>query len=102
MLCCVSTVDRVLGPAFRLQTPLQQQLEELLEQQDATVSMKHCPSRSKRLKLLKKSIVVVRAQLNRHLHTRTPAPEHQQPVETPPAGVQGPPARTHAHGQSPG
>ncbi|CAL8375407.1 unnamed protein product [Arctogadus glacialis] len=90
-------VDRVLSPAYRLQTPLQQQLDELLEQLDACVSMKQSPSRSKRLKLLKKSIVEVRAQLNRPLHTRTPAPGPLEPTETPPAEAQGSPARTHNH-----
>ena len=99
MLCSV-LVDRVLSPAYRLQTPLLQQLDELLEQLDACVSMKQSPSRSKRLKLLKKSIVEVRAQLNRPLHTRTPAPGPLEPTEKPPAEAQGSPARTHNHGQS--
>ncbi|CAL8360316.1 unnamed protein product [Lota lota] len=95
-------VDRVLSPAYRQQTPLQQQLEELLEHLDVSVSMKHSSSRSKRLKLLKKTIVEVRAELNRPPSAGTPLPALPEPAETPPAGAHGPPGRTHPHGQSPG
>ncbi|CAL8259975.1 unnamed protein product [Merluccius merluccius] len=90
-------VDRVLSPAYRQQTPLQQQLEELLEKLDVSVSMKHSPSRSKRLKLLKKTIMEVRAELNQP--TATPRLVLSEPTQTSPAGANRPPAPMHKHGQ---
>lgn len=89
LYCIVCLVDRVLSLAYRQQTPLQQLLEELLEKLDASVSMKHSPSRSKRLKLLKKTIVEVRAELN------------QPPSSPRPVLSETPPARWHTHGQLP-
>lgn len=57
-------VDRLLSPAYRQVTPLEEQLKELLEKLDLSTAMKHSPSRSKRLKLLKKSIMEVRSELS--------------------------------------
>lgn len=58
------SVDRLLSPAYRQVTPLEEQLKELLEKLDLSTAMKHSPSRSKRLKLLKKSIMEVRSELS--------------------------------------
>uniref|UniRef100_A0A8D2ZIC4 Bromodomain containing 1b n=1 Tax=Scophthalmus maximus TaxID=52904 RepID=A0A8D2ZIC4_SCOMX len=56
-------VDRLLSPAYRRLTPLEEQLKELLEKLDLSAAMKHSPSRSKRLKLLKKTIMEVRSEM---------------------------------------
>uniref|UniRef100_A0A3Q2P5H3 Bromodomain containing 1b n=1 Tax=Fundulus heteroclitus TaxID=8078 RepID=A0A3Q2P5H3_FUNHE len=53
-------VDRLLTPSYRQQTPLEDQLKELLEKLDLSTAMKHSQSRTKRLKLLKKTIMEVR------------------------------------------
>ncbi|XP_019117110.1 bromodomain-containing protein 1 isoform X1 [Larimichthys crocea] len=57
-------VDRLLSPAYRRLTPLEDQLKELLEKLDLSTAMKHSPSRSKRLKLLKKTIMEVRSEMS--------------------------------------
>ncbi|XP_047452373.1 bromodomain-containing protein 1-like isoform X2 [Mugil cephalus] len=57
-------VDRLLSPAYRQRTPLEDQLKELLEKLDLSMAMKHSPSRSKRLKLLKKIIMEVRSEIS--------------------------------------
>ncbi|XP_058501159.1 bromodomain-containing protein 1-like isoform X2 [Solea solea] len=57
-------VDRLLIPTYRQQTPLEVQLKELLEKLDMSTAMKHSPSRSKRLKLLKKIIMEVRSEIS--------------------------------------
>lgn len=57
-------VDRLLSPAYRQLTPLEDQLKELLEKLDLSTAMKNSPSRSKRLKLLKKTIMEVRSDLS--------------------------------------
>uniref|UniRef100_A0A3B4UQG8 Bromodomain containing 1b n=1 Tax=Seriola dumerili TaxID=41447 RepID=A0A3B4UQG8_SERDU len=57
-------VDRLLSPAYRQLTPLEEQLKELLEKLDLSTAMKHSPSRSKRLKLLKKTIMEVRSEMS--------------------------------------
>uniref|UniRef100_A0A8D2ZIE3 Bromodomain containing 1b n=2 Tax=Scophthalmus maximus TaxID=52904 RepID=A0A8D2ZIE3_SCOMX len=57
-------VDRLLSPAYRRLTPLEEQLKELLEKLDLSAAMKHSPSRSKRLKLLKKTIMEVRSEMS--------------------------------------
>uniref|UniRef100_A0A3P8YKV6 Bromodomain containing 1b n=1 Tax=Esox lucius TaxID=8010 RepID=A0A3P8YKV6_ESOLU len=49
-------VDRILNPANRQHMSLEEQLKELLEKLDLSSAMKSSPSRSKRLKLLKKTI----------------------------------------------
>lgn len=70
-------VDRVLSPAYRERTPLEDQLTELLEKLDLSAAMKHSPSRSKRLKLLKKTILEVRSQvgLRKSLPPSSPPPD---------------------------
>lgn len=70
------SVDRLLSPAYRQVTPLEDQLKELLEKLDLSTAMKHSPSRSKRLKLLKKSIMEVRSELSlkKAFLPRPPAP----------------------------
>ncbi|XP_076028222.1 bromodomain-containing protein 1-like isoform X2 [Genypterus blacodes] len=82
-------VDRVLSLAYRQQTPLEEQLKELLEKLDLSTAMKHSPSRSKRLKLLKRSIMEVRTELAPKKPLPPPAaapetpPPHTQPEERP-------------------
>ncbi|XP_034095994.1 bromodomain-containing protein 1-like isoform X5 [Gymnodraco acuticeps] len=68
-------VDRLLSPSYRRLTPLEEQLKELLEKLDLSTAMKHSPSRSKRLKLLKKTIMEVRSEmsLKNSLRKTTPA-----------------------------
>uniref|UniRef100_A0A096MCP2 Bromodomain containing 1b n=1 Tax=Poecilia formosa TaxID=48698 RepID=A0A096MCP2_POEFO len=56
-------VDRLLAPSYRQHMPLEDQLKELLEKLDLSTAMKHSPSRTKRLKLLKKTIMEVRSQI---------------------------------------
>ncbi|XP_034019012.1 bromodomain-containing protein 1 [Thalassophryne amazonica] len=57
-------VDRLLAPANREHMPLDKQLQQLLEKFDLTCAMKSSPSRSKRLKLLKKTINDVRNEIS--------------------------------------
>ncbi|KPP66044.1 bromodomain-containing protein 1-like, partial [Scleropages formosus] len=57
-------VDRLLVPANRQRMSLEEQLKELLEKLDLTCAMKSSPSRSKRLKLLKKAISEVRHEMS--------------------------------------
>ncbi|XP_055793881.1 bromodomain-containing protein 1-like isoform X4 [Salvelinus fontinalis] len=57
-------VDHLLVPANRQHMPLEEQLKELLEKLDMTYCMKSSPSRSKRLKLLKKTINNVRSEMS--------------------------------------
>ncbi|XP_072452623.1 bromodomain-containing protein 1 isoform X3 [Notamacropus eugenii] len=57
-------VDRLLNPANRVHMSLEEQLKELLDKLDLTCSMKSSGSRSKRAKLLKKEIAVVRNKLS--------------------------------------
>ncbi|CAL8318680.1 unnamed protein product [Lota lota] len=59
-------VDRLLVPANRAALSPGQQLQQLLEKLDLTCSMKSSPSRSKRLKLLKKTINDVRGDASLH------------------------------------
>ncbi|XP_010885414.2 bromodomain-containing protein 1 [Esox lucius] len=68
-------VDRLLVPANRQHMPLDEQLKELLEKLDLTSSMKSSPSRSKRLKLLKKTINDVRSEMSLNLR-RVSHPSH--------------------------
>ncbi|XP_060932510.1 bromodomain-containing protein 1-like isoform X2 [Limanda limanda] len=65
-------VDRLLSPAYRQLTPLEDQLKELLEKLDLSTAMKHGPSRSKRLKLLKKTIMEVRSEMSLKKSLRPP------------------------------
>ncbi|XP_075409598.1 bromodomain-containing protein 1 isoform X5 [Tenrec ecaudatus] len=57
-------VDRLLNPANRVHMSLEEQLRELLDKLDLTCSMKSSGSRSKRAKLLKKEIALVRNKLS--------------------------------------
>ncbi|XP_061617487.1 bromodomain-containing protein 1 isoform X2 [Phyllopteryx taeniolatus] len=57
-------VDRLLVPANRSHLPLDKQLQQLLEKFDLTCAMKSSPSRSKRIKLLKKTINEVRSDMS--------------------------------------
>ncbi|XP_067345623.1 bromodomain-containing protein 1 isoform X3 [Channa argus] len=57
-------VDRILVPANREHLSLDKQLQQLLEKFDLTCAMKSSPSRSKRLKLLKKTINDVRNEMS--------------------------------------
>ncbi|XP_016397041.1 bromodomain-containing protein 1 isoform X2 [Sinocyclocheilus rhinocerous] len=57
-------VDHLLVPANRELMSLEEQLRELLEKLDLTTAMKSSPSRSRRLKLLKKIISDVRMELS--------------------------------------
>uniref|UniRef100_A0A2K5DZ59 Bromodomain containing 1 n=2 Tax=Aotus nancymaae TaxID=37293 RepID=A0A2K5DZ59_AOTNA len=67
-------VDRLLDPANRAHLGLEEQLRELLDTLDLTCAMKSSGSRSKRAKLLKKEIALLRNKLSQ---------QHSQP---PPAG----------------
>ncbi|XP_026874181.2 bromodomain-containing protein 1b isoform X3 [Electrophorus electricus] len=72
-------VDRLLNPANRENMSLEEQLSELLETLDLTIAMKSSPSRSKRLKLLKKTITDVRLEMGQK--TSCPPPEQSQPQD---------------------
>ncbi|KAL0968009.1 hypothetical protein UPYG_G00261000 [Umbra pygmaea] len=75
-------VDRLLNPDNRQHMSLDEQLKELLEKLDLSTAMKSSPSRSKRLKLLKKTIMDVRSEI--YLKSRCPAapPSELKPAET--------------------
>lgn len=57
-------MDRLLVPANRQHLLPDKQLQQLLEKLDLTCAMKSSPSRSKRLKLLKKTINDVRSEMS--------------------------------------
>ncbi|KAK5866852.1 hypothetical protein PBY51_011393 [Eleginops maclovinus] len=91
-------VDRLLSPSYRRLTPLEDQLKELLEKLDLSTAMKHSPSRSKRLKLLKKTIMEVRSEMSLKNSLRksmttaappkpdpAPAESEEKPLPEPPA-----------------
>ncbi|XP_053097608.1 bromodomain-containing protein 1 isoform X3 [Pangasianodon hypophthalmus] len=77
-------VDRLLIPANRQHMSLEEQLKELLEKLDLTTAMKTSPSRSKRLKLLKKAISDVRMEMSLR-STLSHSSEHGRPAEEPAA-----------------
>ncbi|XP_075884944.1 bromodomain-containing protein 1-like isoform X3 [Nelusetta ayraudi] len=83
---CWEDVDRLLSPAYRERTPPEEQLTELLEKLDLSAAMKHSPSRSRRLKLLKKTILEVRSQVG----LRKPLPSPEPPLS--PATPEPPPS----------
>lgn len=60
----LSVVDHLLVPANRDHLSLDKQLHQLLEKFDLTCAMKSSPSRSKRIKLLKKTINDVRNEMS--------------------------------------
>ncbi|XP_052016231.1 bromodomain-containing protein 1 isoform X2 [Apodemus sylvaticus] len=65
-------VDRLLDPANRAHMSLEEQLRELLDKLDLTCSMKSSGSRSKRAKLLKKEIALLRNKLSQQ-HSQPPS-----------------------------
>ncbi|KAM5332787.1 bromodomain-containing protein 1 isoform 4-T4 [Glossophaga mutica] len=67
-------VDRLLNPASRAHMTLEEQLRELLDKLDLTCSMKSSGSRSKRAKLLKKEIALIRNKLSQQ-HSQPPPSE---------------------------
>lgn len=60
----LSLVDRLLVPANRSHLSPEKQLQQLLEKFDLTSAMKSSPSRSKRIKLLKKTINELRNEMS--------------------------------------
>ncbi|XP_039647067.1 bromodomain-containing protein 1 isoform X2 [Perca fluviatilis] len=70
-------VDRLLAPANREHLSPDKQLQQLLEKFDLTCAMKSSPSRSKRLKLLKKTINDVRNEMS--LKKVLPSHHHPHP-----------------------
>ncbi|XP_077805413.1 bromodomain-containing protein 1 isoform X6 [Macaca mulatta] len=64
-------VDRLLDPANRAHLGLEEQLRELLDMLDLTCAMKSSGSRSKRAKLLKKEIALLRNKLSQQ-HSQPP------------------------------
>ncbi|XP_062317862.1 bromodomain-containing protein 1-like isoform X1 [Osmerus eperlanus] len=83
-------VDRILNPANRVNMPLAEQLRALLEKLDLSTAMKSSPSRSKRLKLLKKTIMEVRSEMSlkkpRPTPSEPPQPETEEKPLPPPTG----------------
>ncbi|XP_034499866.1 bromodomain-containing protein 1 isoform X3 [Ailuropoda melanoleuca] len=71
-------VDRLLNPANRAHMVLEEQLRELLDKLDLTCAMKSSGSRSKRAKLLKKEIAVLRNKLSQQ-HSQPPPVESVLP-----------------------
>ncbi|XP_043418945.1 bromodomain-containing protein 1 isoform X4 [Prionailurus bengalensis] len=71
-------VDRLLNPANRAHMVLEEQLRELLDKLDLTCAMKSSGSRSKRAKLLKKEIAVLRNKLSQQ-HSPPPPAESVLP-----------------------
>lgn len=67
-------MDRLLSPASRAHTALEEQLRELLDLLDLTCAMKSSGSRSKRAKLLKREIATLRSKLSQQ-HSQPPAAE---------------------------
>lgn len=63
-----TSVDRLLNPANRVHMSLEEQLRELLEKLDLTCAMKSSGSRSKRAKLLKKEINLIRLRISQQHH----------------------------------
>lgn len=79
-------MDHLLTPSYRQLTPLKDQLKELLEKLDLSTAMKNSPSRSKRLKLLKKTIMEVRSEMS--LKKSLPPPPPPIPLDTVPTPTQ--------------
>ncbi|XP_051975847.1 bromodomain-containing protein 1-like isoform X1 [Xyrauchen texanus] len=83
-------VDRLLNASNREHMSKEEQLNKLLETQDSVSAMKSCPSRSKRLKLLKRSIGDLRMEMSHKteppsLEQNSPKEEEKTPICTPPA-----------------
>ncbi|XP_061698167.1 bromodomain-containing protein 1-like isoform X3 [Syngnathoides biaculeatus] len=77
-------VDHLLSPSYRHLTPLEDQLKELLEKLDLSTAMRNSPSRSKRLKLLKKTITEVRSEMSLKKSLPSSQPVAAQPPPEPP------------------
>lgn len=73
-VCSLTSVDRLLNPANRAHMVLEDQLRELLDKLDLTCSMKSSGSRSKRAKLLRKEIALIRNKLSQR-HGQPPPAE---------------------------
>ncbi|XP_017549393.1 bromodomain-containing protein 1 isoform X1 [Pygocentrus nattereri] len=80
-------VDRLLIPANRQHMSLDEQLKELLEKLDLTMAMKSSASRSKRLKLLKKTISDVRMEMS--LRSSQPLSSEQRRAAVEPSVANG-------------
>ncbi|XP_044199939.1 bromodomain-containing protein 1 isoform X1 [Thunnus albacares] len=76
-------VDQLLVPANREHLTLDKQLQQLLEKFDLTYAMKSSPSRSKRIKLLKKTINDVRNEMS--LKRVLPSHHHHRSSSTTPS-----------------
>ena len=76
--------SRILNPANRVNMPLAEQLRALLEKLDLSTAMKSSPSRSKRLKLLKKTIMEVRSEMSLKKPRPTPSEPPQPETEEKP------------------
>ncbi|XP_040843508.1 bromodomain-containing protein 1 [Ochotona curzoniae] len=87
-------VDRLLDPASRAHMGLEEQLRELLEKLDLTCAMKSSGSRSKRAKLLKREIALLRNKLSQQ--------PSEPPAPGPGPGPGGPEEDTAGPGQEPG
>uniref|UniRef100_A0A1A8HC03 Bromodomain containing 1 n=1 Tax=Nothobranchius korthausae TaxID=1143690 RepID=A0A1A8HC03_9TELE len=95
-------VDRLLTPSYRQLTPLEDQLKELLEKLDLSTAMKHSPSRSKRLKLLKKAIMEVRSEMSLKKSLPPPlSPSTMAPVPIAPLPEETAPPEAPAHSLAP-
>uniref|UniRef100_A0A1A8D4A7 Bromodomain containing 1 n=1 Tax=Nothobranchius kadleci TaxID=1051664 RepID=A0A1A8D4A7_NOTKA len=95
-------VDRLLTPSYRQLTPLEDQLKELLEKLDLSTAMKHSPSRSKRLKLLKKAIMEVRSEMSLKKSLPPPlSPPTMAPVPIAPLPEETAPPEAPAHSLAP-
>lgn len=73
--CPLAAVDRLLNPANRAHMVLEEQLRLLLDKLDLTCSMKSSGSRSKRAKLLKREIALLRSKLSQQQHSQPPPAE---------------------------
>lgn len=89
----LSLVDRLLVPANREHLSQDKQLQQLLEKFDLTCAMKSSPSRSKRLKLLKKTINDVRNEMS--LKRVLPSHHHSSSSTTPSTSASSSSAASH-------
>ncbi len=87
------SVDRLLVSANREHLSQDEQLQQLLEKFDLTCAMKSSPSRSKRLKLLKKTINDVRNEISLK---RIPSHHHSSSSTTPSTSASSTVAASHS------
>lgn len=99
----LSLVDRLLVPANREHLSQEKQLQQLLEKFDLTCAMKSSPSRSKRLKLLKKTINDVRNEmsLKRSLPSHHHHHHHSSSSTTPSTSASASSAASHSEQSKP-